>query len=95
MYYAKGIEPISALASRTAELLETARETGSPILLTEEGRPAAILLDVDSYQRQRDTLALLKLVVQGDNDYRRGDFISDAEADQHFRQKLAALHTGD
>lgn len=32
--YAKGIEPLSALESRSAEILKTARETGCPVLLT-------------------------------------------------------------
>ncbi len=95
MNYAKGIEPLSALESRSAELVQTARDTGNPVLLTEEGRPTAVLQDVDSFQRQRDTLALLKLVVQGENDYRRGDVLSHSEADSHFRRKLADLKSSD
>lgn len=93
MNYAKGIEPFSALESRSAELLREARESGSPVLLTEDGRPAAVLQDIAAYQRQRDTLALLKLVIQGENDYRRGDVLDHQAADAHFQGKLDALRS--
>jgi len=36
-------------------------------------------------------LMLLKLVVQGDRDYRQGNVVSDAEADAHFRDRLEKL----
>lgn len=95
MNYAKGIEPLSALKSNPEELLRTARESGRPILLTQEGRPAAVLQDAEAYQRQRDTLALLKLAVQGDRDYQNGNTMSHEEADNYFRRKLEALGSRD
>lgn len=95
MNMTKCIEPLSALESRSNELLKTARESGCPVLLTEEGRPTAVLQDVGTYQRQQDTLAFLKLVVQGVQDERRGDVISHQDADAHFRKRLAAMRAGE
>jgi antitoxin Phd len=39
---------------RLAELIDTARRTGEPIRLTRRGRPAAILLDPEVFQRLVD-----------------------------------------
>jgi prevent-host-death family protein len=91
MNYAKATEPLSSLKTRSAELIRHAKETGQPVILTRKGRPAAILQDVETYQRQREALILLRLAMQGERDYRRGDVLSDAEADEHFRKKLEEL----
>ena len=95
MRYAEGIEPLSSLETRSVELLRKARETGEPVLLTEAGKPAAVLQDAVSYQRQRDALMLLKLAVQGERDYRQGAVLDHKEADAHFREKLAGLELRD
>lgn len=91
MNYAKATEPLSSLKTRSAELIRHSKETGQPVILTRNGRPAAILQDVETYQRQREAMILLKLAMQGERDYRRGDVLTDAEADEHFRSKLDEL----
>lgn len=88
MNYAKATEPLSSLKTRSAALIRHAKETGQPVILTRNGRPAAILQDVETYQRQREALILLKLAMQGEQDYRQGDVLSDSEADDHFRKRL-------
>lgn len=63
------IEPVSALKTRSDELIRKARETGQPVILTRDGKADAVLQDVATYERQRETLLLLKLAVQGDRQY--------------------------
>ncbi len=53
-------------------------------------KATAVLQDVDSYQRQREALLLLKFLARGDRDARKGNLLSDDDADRHFRDKLAA-----
>lgn len=91
MNYAKATEPWSSLETRSTDLLRQAKESGQPVILTRDGRPAAILQDVATYQRQREALLLLKLTMQGEQDYRQGAVLSDTDADAHFRKKLAEL----
>jgi prevent-host-death family protein len=66
------VEPVTALRHSAAELISRAAERHSPIVITQNGRPTAVLQDVASYERQRRALALLKLVAQGDRDYDAG-----------------------
>ncbi len=95
MNYIDAIEPVTVLKTRSAELIRKARESGQPILITQNGKASAVLQDVESYQRQREALLLLKYLARGDRDYREGRIISDEEADQRFRARLAAMKAGD
>ena len=88
MNYAEAIEPVTILKTKSAELIRKARESGQPIVITQNGKATAVLQDVDSYQRQREALLLLRYLARGDRDYRQGKVISDAEADQHFRSRF-------
>jgi prevent-host-death family protein len=93
MNYAEGIQPLTALRTRSTELIRSARETGQPVIITQNGKPTAVLLDIESYQRQRDALLFLKLVAQGEQDYQQGDVLSQSEADAHFRAKLEEIRS--
>ena len=95
MNYTKAIEPVTVLKTRSADLIRRAHDSGQPIIITQNGRATAILQDVESYERERQALLLLKYLARGDQDYRQGRVMSDEEADDHFRTRLAALKTGD
>lgn len=91
MDYINGIEPVTVLKTRSAELLRRARETRQPIVITQNGKPAGVLQDVESFQRQRETLLLLKAVVQGDQDYRAGRSLTHVNAKGRLRKALESL----
>jgi prevent-host-death family protein len=86
-----GIEPVSILKTKTAELLRRTRDTGQPIVITQNGKAAAVLQDVESYQRQREMLQMLKILVQGDRDSKEGRVHSNQEAKEHFDRKIDEL----
>jgi prevent-host-death family protein len=87
----EAIEPVTVLKTRSAELIRRARETRQPVIITQNGKATAVLQDVESYQRQREALLLLKYVSLGEGDLREGAVLADADADTHFRDKLKAL----
>ncbi len=95
MKFLDAIEPVTVLKTRSAELIRKARESGQPVVITQNGKATAILQDVESYQSQRQALLLLKYLARGDRDHREGKIVSDAEADRRFRAKLAAMGSGD
>lgn len=88
---ANDVEPITTLKRDASELIERARDRRAPILITQHGKPTAVLQDVESFQRQRHTLLLLKLLAQGERDYERGRTLSVAQARRRFRKKLIDL----
>lgn len=91
MSIATAVEPVTQLKTRSAQLIRTAKETGKPIVITQNGRATAILQDVDSYQAQRDALLLLKFLAQGDQELNRGEAIGHARIKRHFAESIEAL----
>ena len=89
------IEPVTLLKTRSAELIRRARETRQPVIITQNGRATAVLQDVESYQRQRNALLLLKYVALAERDLRDGAVVPDADADSHFRDSLRSLAEND
>lgn len=86
----KDIEPVTTLKRDAAGLIERARERASPIVITQNGRPTAVLQDVESYERQRRALLLLKLMAQAERDYEGGRTATGAEVDSRIRERLRA-----
>jgi len=85
------VEPVTTLKTRSAELIRRARDSGQPIVITQNGRPAAVIQDVETYQKQPNALLLLKLMRQGEDDHRQGRSISHSRVKAHFRRKLKEL----
>lgn len=84
------VEPVTSLKRGAAELITRAAERHSPIVITQNGRPTAVLQDVASYERQRRALHLLKLVAQGDRDHDAGHVRDAATVDAVVRDRLAS-----
>jgi len=51
--------PISEVKSRLPELVTGVSEREEEIVVTRNGRPAAVLVSYEEYRRQRDTLDIL------------------------------------
>lgn len=87
----RAIEPVTVLKTRSAELLRRARDTRQPIVITQNGKASAVLQDVESFQKQRRGLLLLKYLLRGEQEIREGSPLTDSEADAHFRARLESL----
>ena len=91
MDFAKSIEPVTALKSRSADLIRKARESGMPLVITQNGRATAVLMDVESYERQRQALLLLRFAAQGDGELRAGQGVDHEQARAQLETKLQEL----
>ncbi len=94
MYYADAIEPVSVLKSKSAELIRRARESGQPVIITQNGKATAVLQSIEDFQRQKETLLLLRYLARGDQQIREGKTVNHAKATKHFKEKLATLKDG-
>jgi prevent-host-death family protein len=89
MDLSKDVEPVTALKRSAAELIARATDRHSPIVITQNGKPTAVLQDVHSYQRQQRVLHLLKLLAQGEHDHRTGRTHDRASVDELVTARLA------
>ncbi len=70
--------PISEVKTRLPELVSGVAEREEEIVVTRNGKPAAVLVNYDEYERLKDTLdvlsdpALMKQIAQSKSFYARG-----------------------
>ena len=77
---AEDIHPAADLRAKAEDLLRQVQETRRPIVLTQEGRGAAVLVDVESFQSLLEDLELFRDVHRGLADVEAGRVISHEEA---------------
>jgi prevent-host-death family protein len=91
MNISTSIEPISTLKSHSAELIKRSRESKQPVVITQNGKPTAVIQDVESFQEVQNSLNMLKIVLAGEKDYQEGNFTSDVDFRKEMKEKLASL----
>ena len=69
---ASRVRPITDLKNRTKELVQEVADGGEPVVITQNGEPKVVLVDVEQHDRMQDTLAMLKLLAQSQDALVRG-----------------------
>jgi prevent-host-death family protein len=84
------IQPVTYLKGNAAHLLQQVNETRRPVIITQNGLARAVLQDPASYENMRNTIALLKLMVQGEEDIRAGRLVEQDQVFSRIEAKLTA-----
>ncbi|HET7570525.1 MAG TPA: type II toxin-antitoxin system Phd/YefM family antitoxin [Gammaproteobacteria bacterium] len=63
---------LSEFKATASRLINEIREDHRPLVLTQNGAAAAVVTDAETWQRQRRSLLMLKLLVQGERDVQEG-----------------------
>ena len=82
------IKSVSYLKSRAADLLCQINETQRPVIITQNGKPRAVLQDPKSYEDMRNAIGLLKLISQGESDVRNGKVKSQDSVFKNIEKSL-------
>ena len=59
------IIPISDLRQDTAGVIKRAALSHEPVFITQHGRPAAVMVDTQTYERTQHELQMLQLLARG------------------------------
>ena len=71
------IIPVSDLRKDVSEVLKRLKESNSePVIITQRGRAAAVLLDVSEYERTQNERDLLLALAKGEAEIQEGKGIS-------------------
>lgn len=84
----RDIQPVTEFRANTAQFIEQVRATGEPVILTQHGRSAAVLLDVDAYESLMDELALLRDVRVAEEQIAAGRGLSQAAVAKKLRSHV-------
>jgi prevent-host-death family protein len=90
MRIADDIRPVTYMKTRAAELLRKIEETRRPVVITQNGEPKGVLLDVGTYQQLRDASLFLKLMAQAEADVDAGRIEPQEEVLAAVRARLPA-----
>jgi PHD/YefM family antitoxin component YafN of YafNO toxin-antitoxin module len=86
MKFSRDIQSLSVFKRDSAKFLKQMKKTGEPILLTVNGKAAAVIHDPDTYQeylRKKDWQDTIEGIKRGRSDFAAGRF---TEAEQFFRE---------
>ncbi|MBK7049623.1 MAG: type II toxin-antitoxin system Phd/YefM family antitoxin [Rhodoferax sp.] len=83
MSLAEQIKPISYLKSNAADIVKEFATNPESIIITQNGEAKMVVMDIGEYERQQETMALLKLLNLGRKDLKEGKFQS---ADDFFSE---------
>jgi len=82
------IKPVSEFRANAAELIEQVRNTRRPLVLTQRGHSAAVVLDVADYAQLVEELELLRDVRTAIKQIESGKGISNREAKAELRRRF-------
>jgi prevent-host-death family protein len=77
--FSEDVIPLSDLKINPGKVVNQAKETHRPILLTSRGRGIAVVQDLEGYEKTREELAFVKAIAQGLMDIKQNNTMSLAE----------------
>jgi prevent-host-death family protein len=84
----RDIQPVTEFRAKAAQFIEQVQETRVPVVLTQHGRSAAVLMDVESYEAMVEELALLRDVRLAEEQIAAGQVRSHSAAAKTLRARL-------
>lgn len=84
----RDIRPVTEFRANASQFIAQVRETRAPVYLTQHGKGAAVLLDVEAYEAMVDELELRRDVEQAERDIAAGRVYGHASVMKYLRQRL-------
>jgi prevent-host-death family protein len=85
---ASAVKPVTEIKRRATEILAQLNADRVPVLITERGRSAAVLLDIESYEGLLRRIELLEGIARGERAFSEGRIVTHAEAKKRLSRWL-------
>jgi len=73
-------ELVTTLKRQATRIIEDLRTDRAPVLITEHGKPAAYLIDVETFEAKEKRISLLEGLARGEKAFSEGRVLSHNEA---------------
>ena len=83
------VRPVTEFRANTSAVIDQMHTTKRPVVLTQHGRSAAVLLDVEVYEGLLDEIALLRDLRVSEDQIAAGQVVSHDEVARRMRDKWA------
>ncbi|MGL1887239.1 MAG: type II toxin-antitoxin system Phd/YefM family antitoxin [Reichenbachiella sp.] len=80
--------PISEFRANSNSLLKNLKECHRPLVLTQNGRSSAVLIDVNDYQEMKDQLELLQEIASSQKQIADGKGVIHSKAKKQILKKF-------
>jgi prevent-host-death family protein len=84
----RDVKPITYLKNRAADLVREVSEEGRTVTITQNGEAKVVVMDVDTYDRWRSAMALLKTLALGEADVEAGRTVKQVDAFRRARKAI-------
>lgn len=82
------IKPISYLKSKTADLLKQINETHRPVIITQNGKPRAVLQDPESFEKMKNAIGILKILSLAEEEIKNNNVMLNDWVIEKIQEKL-------
>ena len=82
------IKPLSEFRANVASYIQQVHKTKRPLIITNHGKSAAVLLDVKEYESLIDKLELLQDIQIAEKQIKEGKVISHEEAKNQILERI-------
>lgn len=91
MKYSKAIKPISYLKTHASEVVRDVNNNHETMIITLNGEAKAVLQDIEVYEQNQESMALLKILAQSSANLSKKKIKPARQSFADIRSKLAAL----
>ncbi len=88
--YARDIQPLSTFRKKASALIDQLQQSRRPLVLTRNGRSAAVILDAGEFERIIERLELLEDLQTAREQARRGETVPHEETMDYLTAQLRA-----
>jgi prevent-host-death family protein len=74
MKLSEQVKPISYFKDNAAKVIADISESREPLIITQNGEATCVVQDIKSYEENRNTIALLKILAMGRKQIEQGKF---------------------
>jgi prevent-host-death family protein len=82
------VRPVTEFRANTSAFLDQVQATKRPVILTQHGRSAAVLLDVSVYEDMLDEVALLRDIRTAEQEVAKGHAAAHGVVARRLKERL-------
>ncbi len=79
---------VTTLKRKATKILAELEEEKTPVLITEHGRPAAYLVDVETFENLQNRIRILEGIARGEKAIQQGRVLTHTQAKRKMRRWL-------
>jgi len=86
----ESIISLTQFKAEASQQINALKESSTALILTQNGHASAVVEDYQQYQKQQKSLAMLRLIVQGESDIQHERLTPQKDIFNNIRERLKA-----